>query len=149
MRSLYWTTKLRIVSAISAALAYVHYGCPELNRPGIVHRNINPGNILISYTEDSDTLLCDFRQSRDLDSDLGLILGSLTPRSGSKCSDLRNTDDWIVGTPGYADPLYFRTRIYTPHSDIYSLGMILLQMLLGVTVCDEESLERYDYYCNC
>jgi serine/threonine protein kinase len=41
MKSLTWAAKLRIVSSISNALSYVHYGCPELSRPGIVHRFYN------------------------------------------------------------------------------------------------------------
>lgn len=40
-RALHWSTRLRIVSTICSALAYVHHGCPELARPGIVHRYNN------------------------------------------------------------------------------------------------------------
>lgn len=40
MGSLHWSTRLRVISTLCNALTYVHHGCPELARPGIVHRYV-------------------------------------------------------------------------------------------------------------
>ena len=36
-----WNVRLRVISTVSAALAYLHHGCPELTRPGVVHRYVS------------------------------------------------------------------------------------------------------------
>jgi serine/threonine protein kinase len=36
-----------------------------------------------------------------------------------------------VGTPGYIDPEYIRCRVYHRHSDVYSMGIVILQVLTG------------------
>ncbi|MFS7936526.1 putative protein kinase RLK-Pelle-CrRLK1L-1 family [Helianthus anomalus] len=39
--------------------------------------------------------------------------------------------DDVVGSPGYCDPLYWETHALTKESDIYSLGVILFEILCG------------------
>ena len=36
-----------------------------------------------------------------------------------------------VGTPGYIDPEYVQSRVYRRHSDVYSMGIVILQVLTG------------------
>ncbi|MFI9383565.1 serine/threonine-protein kinase [Kutzneria sp. NPDC052558] len=85
-------------------LAHVH-------AHGIVHRDIKPSNILVDL--DGEVYLADFGLARLIDT------GSIT-RSGE-----------IVGTAAYLAPEQVRGERATPASDVYALGLVLLQCLTG------------------
>ena len=44
----------------------------------------------------------------------------------------------VVGTPGYVDPAYASSRRPAPASDVYSYGILMLEMLTAREVVDEE-----------
>jgi serine/threonine protein kinase len=93
-----------LANQLLPTLAYVH-------ARGIVHRDIKPSNILVDL--DGAAYLADFGLARLMDAD------SIT-RSGE-----------IVGTAAYLAPEQVRGEKATPASDIYSLGLVLLQCLTG------------------
>jgi serine/threonine protein kinase len=95
---------LALANRLLPTLAYVH-------ARGIVHRDIKPSNILIDL--DGEAYLADFGLARLVDSD------SIT-RSGE-----------IVGTAAYLAPEQVRGGRATPASDVYALGLVLLQCLTG------------------
>jgi eukaryotic-like serine/threonine-protein kinase len=80
---------------IARSLAYIH------NR-GIIHRDINPNNIMI--TTDGKAKIMDF----------GIALKPDEPLPKQ-----------LAGTPGYMSPEAARGEESTPESDVYSLGLIL------------------------
>ena len=82
--------------------------------PAIMHRDIKPSNIL--HTSDKGTSKL---------SDVGLA-AELLP-GGSRV----RTESCIMGSIGYMDPLYVRTGEYRATSDVYSLGVVILQALTG------------------
>lgn len=65
-------------------------------------------------------------------SDFGL---AHTSRDGSVCFEPVNTN--IRGTPGYVDPEYVVTEELTEKSDVYSYGVVLLEIITGRTAVDE------------
>jgi serine/threonine-protein kinase len=97
----------RILSQIAGSLQEAH-------EKGIVHRDLKPANILL--TADGTPKIGDFGLARRLDDDPGLTW------TGS-----------AIGTPSYMAPEQARgqTDAIGPATDIYSLGVILYEMLTG------------------
>jgi serine/threonine-protein kinase len=81
---------------------------------GVIHRDLKPANIMIC--RDHGLRLMDFGLAAEIDARRGL-LGGLTP---------------LFGTPEYMAPEQVRNKRNDARTDIYSLGVILFQMLTGV-----------------
>ena len=97
---------LPLVARVLDALACCHAA-------GVVHRDIKPTNILLA--EDGAPLLTDFGLASSL------VLSS-TAVSTSSC---------FIGTPKYAPPELWQNAEATPASDVYAVGLVLLEMLSG------------------
>lgn len=102
-----WPTRLRIAQGTSRGLFYIHETCD----PHIVHRDIKSSNILLN--EDFEAHVADFGLSR-------LILPY----------DTHVTTE-LVGTLGYIPPEYGQSWVATLRGDIYSFGVVLLELLTG------------------
>ncbi|PWA69511.1 Protein kinase, ATP binding site-containing protein [Artemisia annua] len=116
-RDLTWTKRLEIVIDVASGLEFLHGGVET--QETVIHRNINSGNILLNG---------DWRAKV---SDFGLAL---------KMPISQETDymiDSVVGSLGYLDPLYESTCFLTKESDIYSLGVVLFEILCGRCATDQ------------
>lgn len=104
-----WFHRYRIAWEIASALFFLHNTKPE----AIIHRDLKPANILLD---------------RNFVGKIGNVgLSTLLPTDPSMSNMHRNTSP--VGTFFYIDPEYQRTGVISPKSDIYSLGMVILQLL--------------------
>ncbi|MEO0597873.1 MAG: serine/threonine-protein kinase, partial [Chloroflexota bacterium] len=97
----------QLLTQIASALAVAH-------RNRVVHQDIKPMNIMLD--EDGNAYLTDFGIARDIEGNVNLA------------EDESNT---MHGSPKYISPEHLRRRDVTPRSDIYSLGILMWEVLTG------------------
>ncbi|XP_013619378.1 PREDICTED: U-box domain-containing protein 52 [Brassica oleracea var. oleracea] len=108
-----WFERFRIALEVASALVFLHKSKP---RP-IIHRDLKPGNILLDHNFVSKL------------GDVGLSTMVNQDDAASKLTVFKKTSP--VGTLCYIDPEYQRTGIISPKSDVYSLGIVILQLITG------------------
>ena len=102
---------LFIGRAMASALDYAH-------KKGVIHRDVKPSNVLVSH--DDRVVLADFGLALDIQ---------------------QGTMGETLGTPHYIAPEQARrSSEAVPQSDLYSLGVILYEMLTGVIPFDDPTL---------
>lgn len=94
----------RVVERLADALDYAH-------KKGVIHRDLKPANIL--FDDNGDPFISDFGVAKLEQADSTL------------------TGDWVVGTPEYMSPEQAQSGQVDSRSDIYALGAILYQALVG------------------
>jgi serine/threonine protein kinase/tetratricopeptide (TPR) repeat protein len=114
------------VQAVAWIVARLAEGLQHAHRRGVLHRDVKPSNVLLGA--DGQPMLLDFNVSQDQDTDPAqAVLG---------------------GTFAYMAPEHLRaaigctaalTRLVDHRADIYSLGMVLFEMLAGHRPFDESS----------
>jgi hypothetical protein len=102
-----WPTRLKIAQGAGRGLSYIHNTC----KPHIIHRDVKSSNILLD--REFNAYVADFGLAR-------LILPY----------DTHVTTE-LVGTLGYIPPEYGQAWVATLRGDIYSFGVVLLELLTG------------------
>ncbi|EEF44126.1 U-box domain-containing protein 35 [Ricinus communis] len=123
-----WQLRFRIAAEIGTSLLFLHQTKPE----PLVHRDLKPANILLDRNYVSKI------------SDVGLAR-LVPPSVADNVTQYRMTS--TAGTFCYIDPEYQQTGMLGIKSDIYSLGIMFLQILtakppMGLTHHVERSLEK-------
>ncbi|KAG5008878.1 hypothetical protein JHK87_017393 [Glycine soja] len=107
-----WKTRFKIALEIATGLLFLHQTKPE----PLVHRDLKPANILLDKNYVSKI------------SDVGLAR-LVPPSVANKTTQYRLTN--AAGTFCYIDPEYQQTGLLGVKSDVYSLGVVLLQIITG------------------
>ena len=128
---------------VTSCIVQVCAGLAAAHGKGIVHRDLKPGNIIL--TRDGRAVLVDFG-----------IAKTLTDEGGDQ-STFVTTAGGVLGTPQYMSPEQVRGLRVDHRSDIFSLGVILFELLTGESaferptladclsaVLTEDPLERWD-----
>ncbi|MDS4028649.1 MAG: serine/threonine-protein kinase, partial [Candidatus Contendobacter sp.] len=113
-QGLSFESAIQITKAIAKALGYAH-------ERGIIHRDVKPSNIL--FRQDGTPVLTDFGVARILESKTIHTLSGLA-----------------VGSPGYMSPEQAMGENATIQSDLYSLGVVLYEMLAGQRLYEASNL---------
>ncbi|EXB94821.1 putative receptor-like protein kinase [Morus notabilis] len=102
-----WSIRMKIAFGAAKGLAFLH----EAEKP-VIYRDFKTSNILLD--QDYNVKLSDFGLAKD----------------GPE-GDKSHVSTRIMGTYGYAAPEYIMTGHLTPRSDVYSYGVVLLELLTG------------------
>ncbi|CAD5180145.1 unnamed protein product [Musa acuminata subsp. malaccensis] len=101
-----WIKRLEIAEDVAKGIEYLHTGCS----PAIIHRDLKTSNILLD------------KNMRAKVSDFGL---------SKPAADESHVSSVVRGTLGYLDPEYYTSQQLTVKSDVYSYGIILLELISG------------------
>lgn len=120
-----WATRMKVASGAARGLAYLHEDC----HPRIIHRDIKSANILLDNNFEAQV------------SDFGLAKLTLDTNT--------HVTTRVMGTFGYLAPEYASSGKLTEKSDVFSFGVVLLELLTGRKPVDilqrpgEESLVEW------
>ncbi|XP_058190646.1 probable receptor-like serine/threonine-protein kinase At4g34500 [Rhododendron vialii] len=107
-----WDVRLKIAIGTAKGLAYLHEGL----EPKVVHRDVKSSNILLDRKWNAKV------------SDFGLakLLGSESTYVTTR----------VMGTFGYVSPEYANTGMLNEGSDVYSFGILLMELITGKSPVD-------------
>ncbi|THG21088.1 proline-rich receptor-like protein kinase PERK9 [Camellia sinensis] len=120
-----WATRVKIASGAARGIAYLHEDC----HPRIIHRDIKSANILLDNNFEAQV------------SDFGLAKLALDANT--------HITTRVIGTFGYMAPEYASSGKLTEKSDVFSFGVVLLELITGRKSVDpsqplgEESLVEW------
>ncbi|VFQ76266.1 unnamed protein product [Cuscuta campestris] len=113
-----WDTRVTIIMGAAKGLAYLHHDCS----PRIIHRDIKSSNILLDGNFEARV------------SDFGLA--KLLEDEESHITTI------VAGTFGYLAPEYMQSGRATEKTDVYSFGVLVLEILSGKRPTDASFIEK-------
>ncbi|KAJ8447029.1 hypothetical protein Cgig2_033598 [Carnegiea gigantea] len=103
-----WAARRKIAIGAARGLAFLHHNCI----PHIIHRDMKSSNVLID--ENLEARVSDFGMAR--------LMSAM---------DTHLSVSTLAGTPGYVPPEYYQSFRCSTKGDVYSYGVVLLELLTG------------------
>ncbi|ONK59373.1 uncharacterized protein A4U43_C08F5770 [Asparagus officinalis] len=103
-----WAARRKIAVGAARGLAFLHHSCI----PHIIHRDMKSSNVLLD--ENLEARVSDFGMARMM-----------------SAMDTHLSVSTLAGTPGYVPPEYYQSFRCTTKGDVYSYGVVLLELLTG------------------
>ncbi|KAL4644115.1 hypothetical protein ACB092_02G140600 [Castanea dentata] len=103
-----WTVRRKIAIGAARGLAFLHHNCI----PHIIHRDMKSSNVLLD--ENLEARVSDFGMAR--------LMSAM---------DTHLSVSTLAGTPGYVPPEYYQSFRCSTKGDVYSYGVVLLELLTG------------------
>ncbi|KAI7996220.1 Protein LYK5 [Camellia lanceoleosa] len=113
--SLSWKQRVQIAYDVADALNYLH----NYTSPPYIHKNLKSSNILLNI--DLRAMIANFGLARSLPENENLQLTR-----------------HVVGSHGYMAPEYIENGLVTPKLDVYTFGVVMLELLSGREVASRE-----------
>ncbi|KQJ96175.1 brassinosteroid LRR receptor kinase BRL2 [Brachypodium distachyon] len=113
--SLSWEQRKKVARGAAKGLCFLHHNCI----PHIIHRDMKSSNVLLDAAMEAH--VADFGMAR--------LISAL---------DTHLSVSTLAGTPGYVPPEYYQSFRCTAKGDVYSLGVVLLELLTGRRPTDKE-----------
>ncbi|XP_057961859.1 serine/threonine-protein kinase BRI1-like 2 [Malania oleifera] len=114
-RILTWEERKKIARGAAKGLCFLHHNCI----PHIIHRDMKSSNVLLDH--EMEARVSDFGMAR--------LISAL---------DTHLSVSTLAGTPGYVPPEYYQSFRCTAKGDVYSFGVILLELLTGKRPTDKD-----------
>ncbi|GFP86557.1 serine/threonine-protein kinase bri1-like 2 [Phtheirospermum japonicum] len=114
-RILSWEERKKIARGAAKGLCFLHHNCI----PHIIHRDMKSSNVLLDT--EMEARVSDFGMAR--------LISAL---------DTHLSVSTLAGTPGYVPPEYYQSFRCTAKGDVYSFGVILLELVTGRRPTDKE-----------
>ncbi|KAL5818557.1 hypothetical protein ACOSQ4_022399 [Xanthoceras sorbifolium] len=103
-----WSVRRKIAIGAARGLAFLHHNCI----PHIIHRDMKSSNVLLD--ENLEARVSDFGMAR--------LMSAM---------DTHLSVSTLAGTPGYVPPEYYQSFRCSTKGDVYSYGVVLLELLTG------------------
>ncbi|KAK4430641.1 Systemin receptor [Sesamum alatum] len=103
-----WNARRKIAIGAARGLAFLHHNCI----PHIIHRDMKSSNVLLD--ENLEARVSDFGMAR--------LMSAM---------DTHLSVSTLAGTPGYVPPEYYQSFRCSTRGDVYSYGVVLLELLTG------------------
>ncbi|XP_022773849.1 protein BRASSINOSTEROID INSENSITIVE 1-like [Durio zibethinus] len=103
-----WAARRKIAIGAARGLAFLHHNCS----PRIIHRDMKSSNVLLD--QNLDSRVSDFGMAR--------LMSAM---------DTHLSVSALAGTPGYVPPEYYQSFRCSMKGDVYSYGVVLLELLTG------------------
>ncbi|CAO2039885.1 unnamed protein product [Urochloa humidicola] len=118
-----WARRMAIAFQVAMALEHLH----EARDPAVIHGDVKASNVLLDAALDAK--LCDFGFAH-----VGFSASAALqppPGPGAEAEGPAPRRPVVMGSPGYVDPHFLRSGVATKKSDVYSYGVLLLELITG------------------